>query len=74
MCVCVCVDVCVWGVVIISYVGGASYSHASSSFKEQMSQADVKIKGKLLKVAIKRPWFKSALFKSDQFTMVGYEC
>ena len=54
-----------------SVSGGASYSHASQDFAEKMSNSDVTISGKLLKVTINRNWFQPSLFAVGKLQMVS---
>lgn len=59
-------------IVFRCFSGGASYSRAEQKFAQKISDSDIKISAKILKVSIKRPWFKSSLFKSNQFQMVSF--
>ena len=53
-------------------VGGAlSSSVGHQSFSEHVKSADVKVKAKLLKVKINRPWFRSDLFANKEFKLVS---
>ena len=41
-------------------------------FESEMNQADLKAKGKLLRVHIKRPWFKPEVFDDRKLNFVSY--
>ena len=45
-------------------------SHHGDKYTERISKSHVRVKGKILKVFIQRPWFKSNLFKSSKITTV----
>ena len=47
----------------------ASVGH--QSFSEHVKSADVKVRAKLLKVKINRPWFRTDLFTNREFTLVS---
>ena len=53
--------------------GGASYSRAEQDFAQQMSEADVSLSAKILRVTFSRSWFTPSLFSLANFTMVS-EC
>ncbi len=55
-------------------VGGASVSggFSGSDLQSEMSKATLKAKGKLLRVHIKRPWFKPAVFDDRNLEFVSY--
>ncbi len=55
--------------------GGHSYSRSSSqsSYESDMSQSSMKVKGKLLRVHIKRPWFKPEVFDDRNLEFVSYD-
>ena len=57
-----------------SFFGSASVSASvgHQSFSEHVKSADVKVKAKVLKVKINRPWFRSELFTNREFTLVSY--
>ena len=55
----------------VTFTGGGGYSQSESDFSSQMSNADTMVKAKLLKVTVKRPWFKSSLFKSKSLFCVS---
>ena len=50
--------------------GSVSASVGHQSFSEHLKSADVKVKAKVLKVKINRPWFRSDLFMNREFTLV----
>lgn len=45
-------------------------SYEEQEYARKMSSADMKIKAKILKVTIHRPWFKTGLFKNRAICMV----
>ena len=47
-------------------------TYAQQKFDEEMNQADLKVKGKLLRVHIKRPWFKPEIFDDGKLNFVSY--
>ena len=51
---------------------GASYTHnkETSHFDQQLASSQMKAKGKLLRVNIKRPWFKPEVFEDPQLSFV----
>ena len=53
--------------------GGHSYSSSSSqqSYESNMAQSSMKVKGKLLRVHIKRPWFKPEVFDDRNLEFVS---
>ena len=51
--------------------GGLSSSVGHQSFSEHVKSADVKVKAKLLKVKINRPWFRLDLFTNKEFKLVS---
>ena len=52
--------------------GRAKISEEFSETDRAMSQASLKVKGKLLRVRIKRPWFKPELFDDRNFDFVSH--
>ena len=56
-----------------AFVASASVSASvgHQSFSEHVKSADVKVKAKLLKVKINRPWFRTDLFINREFTLVS---
>ena len=44
----------------------------NQQFESEMNQADLKAKGKLLRVHIKRPWFKPSVFDDRKLNFVSY--
>lgn len=57
-----------------SVSGGASYSRSTSKFSQDISQANVKIRAKFLRVQINRPWLRTTLFKNRDLTSVSMPC
>lgn len=55
------------------FSAGYSYSHSRSrsTFQDAMSKATLKAKGKLLRVHIKRPWFKPEIFDDRNLDFVS---
>ena len=53
--------------------GGYSYTHSRSqqTYAENMAQSSLKAKGKLLRVHIKRPWFKPEVFDDRNLVFVS---
>ena len=60
------------GVHILFFHIGASYTHnkETSHFDQQLASSQIKAKGKLLRVNIKRPWFKPEVFEDPQLSFV----
>ena len=54
-----------------SVKGDAQYSRTQSKFSEDISQANVKITAKFLKVKINRPWVRTTLFKNPGLISVS---
>ena len=54
--------------------GGHSYSTSKSqrSYASDMAQSSMNVKGKLLRVHIKRPWFKPEVFDDRNLEFVSY--
>ena len=55
------------------YNPGASVSTSAGrkSFSEHLRSADVKVKAKVLKVKINRPWFRADLFRNEEYKLVS---
>ena len=55
-----------------AFVASASVSTSTGyqSFSEHVKSANIKVKAKLLKVKINRPWFNSDLFTNREFKLV----
>lgn len=55
--------------------GGHSYSRSRSqqNYESDMSQSSMNVKGKLLRVHIKRPWFKPEVFDDRNLEFVSYK-
>ena len=53
--------------------GGYSYSHTRSqqTYRANMAQSSLKAKGKLIRVHIKRPWFKPEVFDDRNLVFVS---
>jgi hypothetical protein len=47
-------------------------TYSYEKFESEMDQADLKAKGKLLRVNIKRPWFKPEVFDERKLNFVSY--
>ena len=55
------------------FVGGSGeYSHhrSTSSYRDQILESNMQVKGEFLRVTIKRPWFKPEVFENPEFTYV----
>ena len=59
------------------FVGGGGFSFGfaqrteHSEFEEALSEADVTVSGELLRVVIKRPWFRPSLFEDSSLSFVS---
>ena len=53
---------------------GGSYTHTkqTSHFDQQLASSQMKARGKLLRVNIKRPWFRPEVFEDPQLNFVRY--
>ena len=62
------------GIHILFFHIGGSYTHTkqTSHFDQQLASSQMKAKGKLLRVNIKRPWFKTEIFEDPQLNFVRY--
>ena len=62
------------GIHILFFHIGGSYTHTtqSSHFNEQLARSQMKAKGKLLRVNVKRPWFKPEVFEDPQLNFVRW--
>jgi hypothetical protein len=60
------------GIHILFFHIGGSYTHSkqTSHFDQQLASSQMKAKGKLLRVNIKRPWFKPEVFEDPQLNFV----
>ena len=60
------------GIHILFFHIGGSYTHTkqTSHFDQQLASSQMKAKGKLLQVNIKRPWFKAEVFEDPQLNFV----
>ena len=54
-----------------SYSSTYSRETRSNSFR-RMTESEITVKGRLLRVAIQRPWFRPELFNNDRFSIVSY--
>ena len=54
-----------------SVSGGTSYSRSSQDFAQKMSQSDVDISAKFLRVTFSRNWFRPSLFNMGNLKMVS---
>ena len=62
------------GIHILFFHIGGSYTHTKQTyhFDQQLASSQMKAKGKLLRVNIKRPWFKAEVFEDPQLNYVRY--
>ena len=51
--------------------GSHTHSKQTSHFEQQLAQSKMKAKGKLLRVNIKRPWFKPEIFEDPTLNFVS---
>lgn len=60
------------GVHILFFHIGGSYTHTKQTthFDQQLASSQMKAKGKMLRVNIKRPWFKPEIFEDPQLNFV----
>lgn len=60
------------GIHILFFHIGGSYTHSKqmSHFDQQLASSQMKAKGKLLRVNVKRPWFKPEVFEDPQLNYV----
>ena len=49
----------------------SSYASSSSNTYQRLTESEVVVKGKLLRVTIQRPWFRPDLFKNERLTIVS---
>lgn len=61
------------GVHFLFFHIGGSYTHSkqTSHFQQQLATSKMKAKGKLLRVNIKRPWFKPEIFEDPTLNFVS---
>lgn len=61
------------GIHILFFHIGGSYTHSkqTSHFQQHLAQSRMKAKGKLLRVNIKRPWFKPEMFEDPTLNFVS---
>lgn len=61
------------GVHILFFHIGASYTHSkdTSHYEQKLAQSNMKAKGKLLRVNIKRPWFRPETFEDPNLNFVS---
>ena len=64
------------GIHILFFHIGASYTHSkdTSHFRQKLANSHMKAKGKLLRVNIKRPWFKPEVFEDPSLNYVCCKC
>lgn len=53
--------------------GGADYSHTKQTddYNQKLANSKMRVKGELLRVGIKRPWFKPEVFQNPEITYVS---
>ena len=56
-----------------SVSGSYSYQKDTSDFSEQLAQSKMRVKGEMLRINIKRPWFKAELFNSAEIYFVSFK-
>ena len=52
--------------------GSATKSNSKSHFEQSVSNSSIRVKGELLRVTIKRPWFKPSLFENPELQYVSH--
>lgn len=62
-----------WSVhVLFIHAGGeSSYNKNTHDYNEKLAQSNMRVKGELLRVNIKRPWFKPEVFEIPDLTFVS---
>jgi hypothetical protein len=59
--------------ILFFHIGGSySYNKNTYDYNEKLVQANLRVKGELLRVNIKRPWFKPEVFEIPDLTYVSY--
>ncbi len=58
---------------ILFFHGGGSYTHSKQTAynSDQLAQSNMRVKGEMLRVNIKRPWFKPELFDNPEIDYVS---
>lgn len=51
----------------------SSSSHSGSHAFQRLTQSKIRVKGKLLRVVIQRPWFRPEIFKNSRFKVVSLD-
>ena len=54
-----------------SYSYSRSYAGSTSNTYQRLTESEVVVKGKLLRVTVQRPWFRPDLFKNQRLTIVS---
>ena len=61
-----------------NYASSSSTRFSSSSYSgshafQRLTNSKIRVKGKLLRVVIQRPWFRPEIFKNSRFKVVSFE-
>lgn len=61
-----------------NYASSSSTRSSSSSYSgshafQRLTQSKIRVKGKLLRVVIQRPWFRPEIFKNKRFKIVSFD-
>ena len=48
------------------------FSYGSSDYQQDLNKASLKVSGELLRVTIKRPWFRPSLFENPSLSFVSF--
>ena len=56
---------------VASFDGGFSYGKGTTDLKQALNSASLKVSGSILRVVIKRPWFKPSLFSDPSLSFVS---
>ena len=56
---------------IASFDGGFNYGKGTTDLKQALNSASLKVSGSVLRVVIKRPWFKPSLFSDPSLSFVS---
>lgn len=51
----------------------ANYAKGTADLKQALNSANLKVSGELLRVVIKRPWFKPSIFTDPALSFVSYD-
>jgi len=57
-----------------SFDGSFNYGKSSTDLKQALNSASLKVSGSILRVVIKRPWFKPSLFSDPSLSFVSLTC